>query len=130
MRPVADDADADAFRLGADEVLDLALVHADLGVAATRHERLDLLARLGLGDHPVDDRQQVGAGLGAHAAVPPIVSDFTRSVGWPSPTGTPWPSLPHVPGLPIAKSLPSMSMSRSTCGPLPIRLPSRSGSVI
>ena len=27
-----------------------------------------------------------------------MVRAFTRSVGWPSPTGTPWPSLPHVPG--------------------------------
>ena len=26
------------------------------------------------------------------------VSAVTRSVGWPVPTGTPWPSLPHVPG--------------------------------
>ena len=34
----------------------------------------------------------------------------TRSVGTPSPTGTPWPSLPHVPGGPMAKSLPTASM--------------------
>ena len=31
----------------------------------------------------------------------------TRRVGTPSPTGTPWPSLPQVPGGPMAKSLPS-----------------------
>src|SRR5262249_22460248 len=117
----------------ADEVLDLTVIDPHLGVATARHEGVDLLARPGLGDDPIDDRQQLGAGLcrnGTHAAMPPIVNDLTRNVGWPSPTGTPWPSLPHVPGFPIAKSSASMSMSRSTWGPLPIRLPSRSGSVI
>ena len=54
----------------------------------------------------------------------------TRRVGTPSPTGTPWPSLPHMPGLPMAKSWPTASMLASTAGPLPMRLPSRIGSVI
>ncbi len=45
-----------------------------------------------------------------------MVSALTRRVGQPSPTGTPWPSLPHVPGRPMAKSPAIMSMSRSTCG--------------
>ena len=82
---VADDTDADPRRLGTDEVLDFALVDPNLGVAATRHERLELLSGFGLGDDAVDDRQQVGTGvcldIEAHAAVPPIVSDFTRKVG-------------------------------------------------
>ena len=66
-----------------------------------------------LGD-PTRDVEQL-----AHAAVPPIVRPVTRNVGWPSPTGTPWPSLPHVPGLPIAKSLPSTSMLRKHVGTVP-----------
>ena len=32
---VADDTDADAFALGADEVLDVALVHADVGLVVS-----------------------------------------------------------------------------------------------
>jgi hypothetical protein len=60
---VADDADADAFALRADEVLDLALVHANVGLAVARDERLDLLARRGLGDDAVGDLLQLaGAG--------------------------------------------------------------------
>ena len=93
-----------------DEVLDLALVDADLGLAAARRRTASTCSPgCGLGDDPVGERQQlVGRpSTVAHAAVPPMVSAVTRSVGWPSPTGTPWPSLPHVPGLPMAKSLPS-----------------------
>jgi hypothetical protein len=52
-----------------------------------------------------------------------------RSVAWPQPTGTLWPSLPQVPGI-MAKSVATTSIRRSTSGPLPIRLASRSGSVI
>jgi len=29
--------------------------------------------------------------------LPPTVTPSIRSVGWPTPTGTPWPSLPQVP---------------------------------
>ena len=29
--------------------------------------------------------------------MPPTVSESMRIVGWPTPTGTDWPSLPHVP---------------------------------
>ncbi len=78
---VADDADADAFGLGADEVLDLAFVDADVGLGVARHEGLDLLARLGHRHHPIGDRLQLARRVGAHAAVPPIVSALTRSVG-------------------------------------------------
>ena len=63
---------------------------------------------LRLGDDPVGDRPTRS---GRDLAVTPRSRRWsaasTRSVGWPSPTGTPWPSLPHVPGLPIAKSLPT-----------------------
>ena len=62
-------------------------------------------------------------------AVPPTVRAATRRVGTPMPTGTDWPSLPQVPGLPMSKSLPTASISSRTLGPLPMRLPSRSGSV-
>src|SRR5690606_13781857 len=130
-----DDAHADALRLGGREGLDLAAVHAHLGVAAVHRDDLDLLAGSCLGDQPLGELGEPG-GVAvdrcgrAHAAVPPTVIRVTRSVGVPSPTGTPWPSLPHVPGWPISKSLPMTSMSCSTCGPLPMRLPSRIGSVI
>ena len=50
---------------------------------------------------PGGDIEKFGHG---QAAVPPTVSEVTRRVGVPSPTGTPWPSLPHVPGEPMAKS--------------------------
>ena len=75
--------------------------------AARPHDRLDLLAVPGPGDDPVGDVEQVAtrrrwpaqpASLDAHAAVPPTVRRATRRVGTPSPTGTPWPSLPQVPG--------------------------------
>ena len=101
--PVADDdPHADALRLGRRQRLDLALVGPHLGVARPADDRLDLLAVVGPGDDAVGDVEQVarhaGAGADAHAAVPPTVSRATRRVGTPSPTGTPWPSLPHVPG--------------------------------
>src|SRR4029079_12362458 len=100
----------------------------------------ELLPGCGLLGDPCRDRHELDFSLRrsgggrphvrpAHAAVPPMVRAFTRRVGWPSPTGTPWPSLPHVPGLPMAKSFAKRSMSFSPCGPLPIRLPSRIGSV-
>ena len=51
-------------------------------------------------------------GRGAVAAsqpVPPTVMRSMRSVGWPTPTGTPWPFLPQVP-TPVSslQSLPTM----------------------
>ena len=46
-----------------------------------------------------------------------------RSVGWPTPTGTPWPFLPQVP-MPVssARSLPIMVMRCRSVGPLPISM--------
>ena len=77
--PVADDPHPDAFALGRDEVLDLALIHPHLGVAAARHVGLDLLAGSSRGDHLVGERlQRVEL---AHAAVPPTVIAATRRVG-------------------------------------------------
>src|SRR5262249_5601367 len=122
---VGDHADADALGLRRGQRLDVAPVGADLGLVPARHHRLDLLAGLGQPNNAIANLEQL-----RHAAVPPMVRLDTRSVGTPSPTGTPWPSLPHVPGGPMAKSLPSASMRVSTSGPLPMRLPSRSGSVI
>src|SRR5690606_19849284 len=131
LAPVAHDPHAHAHRVGHGELLHRALVHPHLRVARPGHVGLDLLVALGHAHQPVGHVQQVEPpGSGSHAAVPPTVSAETRRVGTPSPTGTPWPSLPHVPGCPMAKSLPTASMSPSTLGPLPMRLPSRSGSVI
>ena len=38
-----------------------------------------------------------------------------RSVGWPDDTGTPWPSLPHVPAQ-VSKSLPTASTAEQRLG--------------
>jgi hypothetical protein len=53
-------------------------------------------------------------------AVPPTVSPSMRSVGWPTPTGTLWPSLPQVP-TPVSSfmSLPIMLTRVNASGPLP-----------
>ena len=50
-------------------------------------------------------------------AVPPTVSPSIRSVGWPTPTGTLWPSLPQMP-TPVssAMSLPIMRDARQRVG--------------
>ena len=47
----------------------------------------------------LDDRHPAAAipGRRPHAAVPPTVMRSRRKVGWPTPTGTPCPFLPHVP---------------------------------
>ncbi len=53
-------------------------------------------------------------------AVPPTVMFSMRSVGWPTPTGTLWPSLPHTPTPESSRmSLPIMVTSLSDSGPLP-----------
>ena len=58
---------------------------------------------------------------GGSYPVPPTVSASMRSVGWPTPTGTLWPSLPHVP-TPVssAMSLPIIETRVNASGPLPI----------
>ena len=85
---ITDDTDADALALGTDEVLDLALVDTHVGLAATGDVRLDLLAGRRPGNDAVSDGLQFWR-CRTHPAVPPMVIVFTRSVGWPSPTGTP-----------------------------------------
>src|SRR5580658_248857 len=55
--------------------------------------------------------------------VPPTVMRSIRRVGWPTPTGTPWPFLPQVP-MPVssARSLPTMVTRCRSVGPLPISM--------
>ena len=55
--------------------------------------------------------------------VPPTVMRSMRKVGWPTPTGTPWPFLPQVP-MPgsSSKSLPTMVTRCRSVGPLPISM--------
>src|SRR5438477_2228591 len=54
-------------------------------------------------------------------AVPPTVRPSMRIVGWPTPTGTFWPSLPHMP-IPGSRhmSLPMRVTRVSASGPLPM----------
>ena len=79
---VADHADTDAFALRRHEVFDLAFVDPHIGGERATHVGLDLLPWFGHGHHPVGNGQQFDAAIGtAHAAVPPMVSDFTRRVG-------------------------------------------------
>src|SRR5262245_14902280 len=58
-----------------------------------------------------------------HALVPPTVRPSIRNVGWPTPTGTPCPSLPQVP-IPSSRrrSLPIIVTLVSASGPLPMRV--------
>ena len=54
-------------------------------------------------DRPTIHRQAISPSLRrtipapGYAAVPPTVRPDSLSVGCPTPTGTPWPFLPHVP---------------------------------
>ena len=56
-----------------------------------------------------------------HHAVPPTVSLSMRRVGWPTPTGTLWPSLPQTP-TPVSSfmSLPIRLTRVNASGPLPM----------
>ena len=54
-----------------------------------------------------------------------------RSVGWPTPTGTLWPSLPQVPTPESsAMSLPIIETRIMASGPLPISVAPLTGVVI
>ncbi|CAB4619655.1 unannotated protein [freshwater metagenome] len=106
LTTVHDDPYAHALRLRRRKRFDLAAIHADLCFGAAHDNGFELLTRTG----HCHDAIAEGEKILAHAAVPPMVSDETRSVGTPSPTGTPCPSLPQVPGGPMAKSFPSASM--------------------
>src|SRR5690606_29478139 len=101
-------AQAEVLGARALHLLDLAEAHADV-------------ERVALGDDDVGGRgavlaraveQQAGDRLErelAHACVPPTVIASILIVGMPTPTGTDWPSLPHVP-MPSssARSLPTI----------------------
>ena len=59
----------------------------------------------------------------ARQAVPPTVTPSMRRVGWPTPTGTLWPSLPHTPTPESRRmSLPIIEILFIVSGPLPIRV--------
>jgi CysZ protein len=69
--------------------------------------------------------------LGLAEPVPPTVRPSMRSVGWPTPTGTLWPSLPQVPTPgSSAMSLPIIETRVSASGPLPISVAPLTGVVI
>src|SRR6185437_6162952 len=101
-----------------------------LGDGGFRHEHRE---------HDADDlerRSQIAFvdGLLCHDdryAVPPTVILSMRNVGWPTPTGTPWPFLPQVP-MPgsSAKSLPIIEMRWRSVGPLPISMAPLTGAPI
>src|SRR5581483_10320409 len=56
-----------------------------------------------------------------HRCVPPTVMPDTSTVGMPTPTGTDWPSLPHVQRpSDSSKSFPTMVTLDSASGPLPM----------
>jgi hypothetical protein len=83
---------------------------------------------LGAGDTPLvassNQTQSANTCAGACScpyAVPPTVRRSMRKVGWPTPTGTLCPSLPHTP-TPVSscRSLPIMLTRVIASGPLPI----------
>src|SRR5258706_13512658 len=62
--------------------------------------------------------------------VPPTVKPSIFNVGWPTPTGTLWPSLPQVPCPPSMRmSLPIMLTRVSASGPLPMSVAPFTGCV-
>src|SRR5205809_6208782 len=78
-------------------------------------------------------REDVGeqGRVGAQTAVPPTVMPSRRIVGNPTPTGTDWPSLPHVPTpSSSARSYPTRLTRVSASGPLPMSVAPFTGLVI
>src|SRR5258708_7716184 len=120
-------------------VVDEELALPDLDtVAGQSHDALDPGLRPVAGPAEHHDiaalRRAAGRGgggrllLDAHQPVPPTVMRSIRSVGWPTPTGTPWPFLPQVPTPESsARSLPTMVMRCRSVGPLPISIAPFSG---
>src|SRR6185295_7123820 len=117
-------AQAHALGGGLGEVLDLPVAHADAGLAADLHQRLRLLRA-----SPARPLHQLLGQLlrrrPAHRAtlVPPTVMPSMRSVGNPTPTGTIWPSFPHIP-IPGSGmgSQPTIVTFFSASGPTPISM--------
>ena len=115
---------ANAGRRGRRQLFYFSLKGPNFSIDAAREVNLDFFGPSG--------RLKDAFGLGeqfAHDAVPPMVMPLRRIVACPQPTGTLWPSLPHVPGI-MEKSRATASTRCSTSGPLPMRLQSRNGAVI
>jgi hypothetical protein len=74
---------------------------------------------------------QRSPGPRARGSVPPTVRPVIFRLGWPTPTGTPWPALPQTP-MPgsKAKSSPIIATRVSAEGPSPIRVAPLTGLVI
>src|SRR5690606_40106585 len=71
-----------------------------------------------------------GGVAGAHDRVPPTMISSTSSDGWPTPTGTLWPFLPHTPTpSSSARSWPTILTRCMVSGPLPIRVAPLTGAV-
>src|SRR5262245_40789810 len=65
-----------------------------------------------------------------YALVPPTVRPSILMVGSPTPTGTDWPSLPHVPTPSSSfRSEPTIDTRVRTSGPLPINVAPLTGLV-
>src|SRR5262245_59581427 len=107
---------------GALDLLDVAEPHAyrQRVTFGDQHIRCRRAAPLCVMQQRLGDLEQRVA---AHAWVPPTVIASMRMVGSPTPTGTDWPSLPHVP-MPSsrARSLPTIETCVSASGPLPINV--------
>src|SRR4029453_14162181 len=83
----------------------------------------ELLLQVGDGDEEGDD--------GFPACAPPRVIRSIRKDGWPTPTGTLCPSLPHTPTpSSSARSWPIIFTRCIVSGPLPIRVAPFTGAVI
>src|SRR3989442_2622226 len=108
---VAQRAQADPPALCRDQRVDLPVEDLDGELRPRRQEDLGRVGAEGGGP-----RQQPGR-CRIHP-VPPTVSSLMRSVGWPTDTGTDWPSLPQVPGA-SSRSCPIMSTLCKVLGPLP-----------
>ena len=93
---VQEHAQADPAAAGVGEALHVLLVHADLARHGLLHPGLGVVgARRLRGLHgALCDAFEVGL---AHAAVPPTVSAWMRTCGWPTPAATRWPALPQNP---------------------------------
>src|SRR5262249_51922932 len=127
-RRVADeDAQPGAPLAGTLDLLHGAQADADLEAVALSRERVGGI-RTGGPRVPHQSLGDAAQGAARHAPVPPTVRPSMRTVGRPTPTGTDWPSLPHVP-IPSSspRSLPTRVMRVNTSGPLPISVASRTG---
>src|SRR5262249_21370935 len=114
----------DALGAGLGEVFDRPVAYPAARLAAHLRERLRLLrALLPRALHQLP--RELLRRRPAHPAtrVPPTVMPSMRSVGSPTPTGTDWPSFPHVP-IPGSGmgSHPTMETFLSASGPTPISM--------